>query len=42
MQKKLILTYAGEKYVDAARRMLDIDKQLHKELDDIADGSTAG
>ena len=40
MQKKLILTYAGEKYVDAARRMLDIDKQLHKELDDIADGST--
>jgi len=39
-KKQLIPTYAGEKYVDATKRILDIREQLYKELNDIADAST--
>ncbi|MGE4353735.1 MAG: LysR substrate-binding domain-containing protein [Oscillospiraceae bacterium] len=40
IKKKLVLTYAGEKYVTAAKKMLNICEQLNKELGDIADNST--
>ena len=40
MKKRLVLTYAGEKYVSAAKRILDIHEQLYKELGDIANAST--
>ena len=40
IQKKLIPTYAGEKYIAAAKKILDIREQLYKELGDIADSST--
>lgn len=40
LKKQLVPTYAGEKYIDAARRILDIREQLYKELDDIADATT--
>lgn len=40
IQKRLVMTYAGEKYVSAAKRILDIRNQLYKELGDIADDST--
>lgn len=39
-KKRLIPTYAGEKYINAARRILEIKEQLYKELDDIIDGTT--
>lgn len=32
-----ILTFAGEKYLEAAKNILDLKKQLSRELDDIAD-----
>lgn len=40
LKKKLIPTYAGEKYINAAKRILDIKEQLYKELNDIADATT--
>ncbi|MGI6029205.1 MAG: LysR substrate-binding domain-containing protein [Candidatus Heteroscillospira sp.] len=39
IQKKLVLTNAGEKYVEAAKSILDIREQLYKELGDISDNS---
>lgn len=40
IQKKMVLTYAGEKYVAAAKKILDTRDQLYKELDDIVDSTT--
>lgn len=39
-KKQLIPTYAGERYISAARRILTIRDQLYKELNDITDAST--
>lgn len=40
MKKQLIPTYAGERYIQAARQILEIKDQLYKELDDIIDETT--
>lgn len=39
-QKKMILTYAGEKYVAAARKILNTHRQLCKELNEIVEATT--
>jgi len=39
-KKRLIPTYAGERYISAAKQILEIKEQLYKELDDITDGTT--
>ncbi len=36
VQKRLVPTYAGELYVSAARKILNIQEQLYKEIGDIA------
>lgn len=38
--KQLLPTYAGERYVTAAKKILDIYEQLNKELREIEDSST--
>ena len=35
--RKLVMTYAGQMYVGAARQILDIQKQTYKKLEDLAD-----
>ena len=40
IKKQLIPTYAGERYIQAARQILEIRDQLYKELDDMIDETT--